>query len=425
MGVGMGTPKSIIVIGGGVIGLASAYYLAKRGCSVTVLEQRGANEPNCSTGNAGMVVPSHFIPLAAPGIVGQGLRWMLDSESPFSFRSRLSLEQWLWLWRFWRSCTPARVERAKPLLSYLSLESRRLFAHLADQEGLSFGLQRRGLVMLCQERKTLKHESAISAQGKALGVRAETLNADEVAKLDPGIDMDIAGGVYFADDCHLNPGVFRRELIRSVEAMGGVVEWDVKDVRVIRQGDAICCVEGAGREYHADEYVIAGGVATTCLGRSLGLKLPMQPGKGYSMTLQDVPQVPELCSLLIEARVAVTPMAGGVRFGGTMEIGGEEHVINLRKVSGIIKSIPRYFPQYDESMFATDDIWTGLRPCTPDGLPFVGRSKTFKNLSVAAGHSMLGLSLAPVTGSLVAQILHDEKMPSGVDIGLLSPDRYG
>ena len=116
--------------------------------------------------------------------------------------------------------------------------------------------------------------------------------------------MDVVGGVYFPDDCHLNPGVFRQELIRSIEALGGVVEWGVQDVRVVRHGDSVCCVETAGREYHADEYLLAGGVATTDLGRSLGIRLPMQPGKGYSMTLKEVPQVPELCSLLIEARVA-------------------------------------------------------------------------------------------------------------------------
>ena len=181
----MGTSKSIIIIGGGVIGLASAYYLAKRGCPVTVLEQRGPEDPNCSTGNAGMVVPSHFIPLAAPGVIGQGLRWMLDPESPFSFRPQLSLAQWLWTWRFWRACTPARVERAKPLLSFLSLESRRLFASLADEEGLSFGLQRRGLVMLCQESKTLEHEAALARQGEVLGVRSEKLSVEALTALDP------------------------------------------------------------------------------------------------------------------------------------------------------------------------------------------------------------------------------------------------
>ena len=293
-----------------------------------------------------------------------------------------------------------------------------------DEEGLSFGLQRRGLVMLCQETKTLEHEAALAKQGEVLGVKSEKMGPDALKALDPSIDMEVAGGVYFPDDCHLNPGVFRQELIRSIEALGGVVEWDVQEARVVKQGDAIRCVETADRAYHGDEYVLAGGVATTDLGRSLGIRLPMQPGKGYSMTLQDVPQVPELCSLLIEARVAVTPMAGGVRFGGTMEIGGEEHVINRRKLQGIIKSIPRYFPKYEESMFETDAIWTGLRPCTPDGLPFVGRAKAFKNLSVAAGHAMLGLSLAPVTGSLVAAVLHDEAPPSGVDLGLLAVDRY-
>jgi D-amino-acid dehydrogenase len=177
-----------------------------------------------------------------------------------------------------------------------------------------------------------------------------------------------------------------------------------------------------GREIEADEFVLAGGSWSPQLGRKLGLKIPVQAGKGYSLTLPQPRQLPKICSILTEARVAVTPMDGSLRVGGTMEIAGLNETVDPLRVRGIINSFCNYFPDFRLEDFSGVQTWRGLRPCSPDGLPFVGRTSKFSNLSIATGHSMLGLTLGPVTGKLTAEIVAGQK-PS-LDIALLSPDRY-
>lgn len=415
-------PQSVVVLGGGVIGLACGYFLAKAGVQVTMLERRAAGEPNCSTGNAGMVVPSHFTPLASPGVVGQGLRWMLKPESPFSLRPQLSPELWRWARQFCRACSPERADAAKPILRDLSLASRDLFVRLRDEEGLSFGLEERGLLALCRTSAMLAHESEQAAQGKPLGIASETLDAREVAKLEPGIELDVAGAVYFPQDCHLNPAVFRQELIRGLEKMGATLVWETDVTGVERSGNKLISLRSGSEEWRADAFVIAGGVWSAGLGKRLGVRLPLQPGKGYSMTLPAPPVLPAICALLMEARVAVTPMGSALRVAGTMEIGGREDVVNRRKLRGMTKAMPRYFPQFREADFENQAVWTGLRPCTPDGLPYLGWCPGLENTCIAAGHAMLGLSLAPVTGMIVRELLTGGE--PGIDLRLLEPGRY-
>ena len=419
----MPKPRSVVVVGGGVIGLSCAYFLARSGCEVTVLEGRSEESPNCSTGNAGMVVPSHFIPLAAPGVIGQGLRWMLKPQSPFSIRPSAKLALWRWAWQFYSACTPSRVEAAVPVLRDLSLASRTLFERLADEEGLEFQLVRRGLLALCKREVTLRHEATLVDQGKALGVNAEVLGSKAVSALDSGVTMDVAGAVYFKQDCHLNPGAFRQELIRKLQEMGGKVQWESEVTSVERAGGRVHSVATAGgKAWQADAFVMAGGVWTTTLGKQLGVSLPMQGGKGYSMTLTSPPQLPGICSLLMEARVAVTPMGKALRIGGTMEIGGKEGVINAAKLRGLTRSVPEYFPEFQASDFEGQEIWTGLRPCSPDGLPYLGKCPGLENAFIAAGHAMLGLSLSPMSGWLICQMVTGET--PDVDVALLEPGRY-
>ena len=419
----MTKPRSVVVVGGGVIGLGCAYFLARSGCEVTVLEGRSEESPNCSTGNAGMVVPSHFIPLAAPGVIGQGLRWMLRPESPFSIRPSAKPALWRWAWQFYRACTPSRVEAAMPVLRDLSLASRTLFERLADEEGLEFQLVRRGLLALCKREVTLRHEATLVDQGKALGINAEVLDSKAVSALDPGATMDVAGAVYFKQDCHLNPGAFRQELIRKLQEMGGKVQWESEVTSVERAGGRVHSVATAGgKAWQADVFVMAGGVWTTALEKQLGISLPMQGGKGYSMTLTSPPQLPGFCSLLMEARVAVTPMGKALRIGGTMEIGGKEGVINAAKLRGLTRSVPEYFPEFQASDFEGQEIWTGLRPCSPDGLPYLGKCPGLANTFIAAGHAMLGLSLSPISGWLICQMVTGET--PDVDVALLEPGRY-
>ena len=414
--------KHILIIGGGVIGLSTAYYAARRGHRVTLIERQPAARDGCSFGNAGMVVPSHFVPLAAPGVVGTAFKWMWNPESPLYIKPRLDGELLSWGWKFLRAANARHVARSAPLLRDLSFASRACFEELSALPGHDFGLVQKGLVMLCQTQHALDDESKYAAQANELGVPAQVLNPRQLAELDPGVTLSVAGGVYFPKDCHLSPARFMGALQRHLEAAGANLAWATEVTGWRVNGSRIEALRTDRGDFTADEYVLCGGSWSPGVARDLRLKLPMQAGKGYSLTLARPRQLPALCSIFTEARIAVTPMDGALRFGGTMEMAGLNEHINERRVRGIIRAVPKYFPQFTEEDFAGVQPWRGLRPCSPDGLPYVGRTTRYTNLSLATGHAMMGLSLAPITGKLVAEILSGEK--PALDVGLLDPDRY-
>lgn len=412
--------ERVIVLGGGVIGLASAYYALKRGMAVTVVEREPAGGDNCSMGNAGMIVPSHFIPLAAPGMIAKGLRWMFNPESPFFIRPRPDPALLRWAWLFHRHSTENHVARTRELLRDLNLESRRLFTELSAEE--PFGLETRGMLMLCKTAKGLDEEAAVANAAREIGLKAEVLDAAGTARLDPAITMDLAGAVHFPQDCHLDPARFMAGLRRRVLALGGTIESGVTIDTLETRDHRLTALSGGGRRFEGDRFVIAGGSWSPALLRQAGLKLPLQPGKGYSLTLPKPPELPALCSILVEAKVAVTPMADRLRFAGTMEVGGLDLSIDPARVRGIVKSVHSYFPKFAESDFAGIPVWSGLRPVSPDGVPYLGFVPRFPNLIAATGHAMMGLSLGPVTGHLVADLLAGD--PPFRSIDAMAPGRF-
>lgn len=403
-----------------MIGLASAYYALKRGMAVTVVEREAAGGDNCSMGNAGMIVPSHFIPLAAPGMIAKGLRWMFNPESPFFIRPRPDPALLRWAWLFYRHSTEGHVARTRELLRDLNLESRRLFTELSQEE--PFGLETRGMLMLCKTAKGLDEEAAVAHAARGIGLKAEVLDAADTARLDPSITMDLAGAVHFPQDCHLDPARFMSSLRRRVLALGGTIESGVTIDTMETRDQRLTALTGGGRRFEGDRFVIAGGSWSPALLRQAGLKLPLQAGKGYSLTLPAPPELPGICSILVEAKVAVTPMAGSLRFAGTMEVGGLDLSIDPARVRGIVKSVHSYFPKFAESDFAGIPVWSGLRPVSPDGVPYLGFVPRFPNLIAATGHAMMGLSLGPVTGHLVADLLAGD--PPFRSIEAMAPGRF-
>ncbi len=369
-----------------------------------------------------MIVPSHFIPLAAPGMVALGLKWMWNPESPFYIKPRLDWELIAWAWRFMRSATRAHVAQCAPLIRDLSFASRALFEEFATLPGNDFGLVKRGLVMLCKTQHALDEEAGAAAKANALGVPAQVIDARGVAQLDPGVTMDVAGGVFFPKDCHLSPGRFMSRLLAECERMGVDFHWGTDVKGVIYNGRTVEAVETMAGEIAADEFVLCGGSWSPELVRALHISLPMQAGKGYSLTVQQPRQLPELCSIFTEARVAVTPMGSTLRFGGTMEIAGLNEDITARRVKGIVNAIQRYFPEFSPKDFEGIQPWRGLRPCSPDGMPYMGRFAEYENLSTASGHAMMGLSLGPITGQLMSELLSGE--PTSLPLMLMNPDRF-
>ena len=417
--------KNVLIIGSGVVGLCTAYYCAQDGFKVTIVERKSARRDGCSFGNAGMIVPSHFVPLAAPGAVSLALKWMWNPASPFYIKPRLDAELFSWGLKFWRAATAEHVRRSAPLLRDLALASRASFEEFAGLLENDFGLVKKGLLMLCKTQHALDEESKTAERARALGIPAEILDAKQTAALDPGARLDIAGAAYFPRDCHFSPARFMDALQQQLETIPAVnFIWDSEVVGLRIENDRhISAVRiSDDREIEADEFVLCGGAWSPELGRQLGLKIPIQAGKGYSLTLPKPRQLPQICSILTEARVAVTPMDGSLRVGGTMEVAGLNEDINPVRVRGIVDSFCAYFPEFKVGDFAGIRPWRGLRPCSPDGLPLVGRTAKFSNFSTATGHAMLGMTLGPATGKLMAEILSGKK-PS-LDIALLSPDRY-
>jgi len=410
--------KSVTILGAGVIGLSTALYCARRGMKVTVIEKKPRQRDGCSFGNAGMIVPSHFIPLAAPGMVALGLKWMWNPESPFYIQPRLDADLMSWGLHFWKAATKARVEAAAPVLRDLSLLSRQCF----DEIGLDSGLVKKGLLMLCKKQQTLDEEAHIAARAHQLGIPAEVLDAKQTAALDPAVTMDVCGSVYFPKDCHLSPGRFIAALEAELERLDVELLWETEVRGFEVESGTLKAVQTSRGQVEGQEVVLCSGVWSAEMAKELDLKLPMQAGKGYSLTLANPKQLPELCSICTEARLAVTPMEGALRVGGTMEMAGTDESITLRRVRGITRAFPDYFPAFSESDFAEVNPWSGLRPVSPDGMPYIGRTQRWKNLTVATGHAMMGLSLAPATGRIVADVLSGETSP--VALNLMSPDRF-
>ncbi|HEU5395856.1 MAG TPA: FAD-dependent oxidoreductase, partial [Verrucomicrobiae bacterium] len=383
--------KKIVVVGGGVVGLSTAYYCAQRGFAVTVIERHAAERDGCSFQNAGMVVPSHFIPLAAPGIIRLALKWMWNPASPFYIRPRLDADLIGWGLKFWRAANAEHVRRASPLLRDLGLASRACYEELAALPGVDFGLVKKGLFMLCQDPAALEEEAKVAEKSRALGIPAEILDARQTAALDPGARLQIAGAVYFPMDCHLTPHRFLAALQQQAEQAGVKFLWNSETIGWTIENRRIRAAKTArGEEIEGDEFVLCGGSWSPLLARSLGLNIPIQAGKGYSLTLAKPRQLPQICSILVEARVAVTPMDGALRVGGTMEMNGLNEDINPVRVRGIIESFCRYFPDFRAEDFDGIAPWRGLRPCSPDGLPYLGRTARWENFSVAAGHAIMG-----------------------------------
>jgi D-amino-acid dehydrogenase len=412
--------ERVIIIGGGVIGLSSAYYALKRGFAVTVIEREAPGGDNCSLGNAGMIVPSHFIPLAAPGMIAKGLRMMLNPESPFFIRPRIDFASMRWCWLFYRHSTERHVAASRELLRDLNLESRRLFGELSADE--DFGLVQKGLLMLCKTSKGLHEEAEVAEAAHAIGLQADVLDEKATAAIDPDITMSVAGSVHFTQDCHLSPARFVATLRKHILALGGTIESNIVIDAIATSAGKVSSVSGNGKTFSGDQFVIAGGSWSANLLEKVGLRIPLQAGKGYSLTLPTPPELPRLCSIFAEAKVAITPMDGSLRFGGTMEVGGLDLRVNPSRVHGIIKSVNAYFPKFGEKDFSGIQPWAGLRPVSPDGIPYLGKVKHLPNLIAATGHAMMGLSLAPISGRLVADLLANDQPFRPIDA--MAPGRF-
>lgn len=411
-----------LVIGGGAIGICCAHYLNELGRAVAVVEKDDICAGS-SYGNAGLIVPSHNIPMAAPGVITQGLKWMFNPESPFYIKPRFQRQFLSWLWKFRGACNEHHVRRAIPVLHDISLASLKLFEELADLEGVDFGLEKKGKLEIFKTRKSFN--SAIKSEQlmNAYGIENQILEGHDLRDFLAGMQTNAVGGVFRPLDGHLIPDRFVRRLARYIENKGVRLLNPVEVLGFETSGRKVTTVKTTrGDISAAAEVILAGGSWSADLARELKVRLMIEPAKGYSVTFKRPATGPSMPLMLSEAKVAVTPMEDTIRFAGTLELAGFDLSVDKRRVKAILKAVPAFLPDLDPGTLELIEIWRGLRPCSPDGLPYIGRPRRYDNLIVAAGHGMLGISLAPITGKIVSQLA--AKQTPAVDMGSFGVDRF-
>jgi D-amino-acid dehydrogenase len=410
----------VLIIGGGIVGLSSAYYLHKAGHEVTVVD-KGDMTDNCSYGNAGMIVPSHFIPLATPGMVSQGIRWMFSSKSPFYVKPSLNPELISWGLQFLKKANATHVERSAAPLTELSLLSKKLYEELNKEPDFEFDLVEKGILMFYKTEKAAEEEVHMAEKGRQLGLDMKVLTPVDCMKLQPKLNLDVLGAVHYGCDAHLSPNKLMTALLKYLRAAGCNLNTNKEVTKIETSNGKVIRVWSSGEEFTADEYIVAAGSWSPAIGKLLGLKILLMPGKGYSFNDPDNSETMQIPALLAEARVAITPMNGGLRYGGTMELDQINNRINMNRVKGIVESIPQYFPDLKPVVPQQKDIWFGFRPASADGLPYIGRSNKYINLTIATGHGMMGLSLGAATGLLVSEVISGK--PTSIDINKFTPNR--
>jgi len=348
------------------------------------------------------------------------LKWLLDPESPFYIKPRFDLKLLSWLWQFQAACNEARMQRVIPLLRDLSQASLALYEELMTQEGLECCYRQNGLLTIFGTGHGYEEGLAEARLLQAYGLPLTILDATATRAREPIVGAGIVGGILFHEDAHLNPALFVQGLARCVQEQGGKLKTGTELLGFETARGRIVTVKTTRGDFQPDQVVLAAGAWSPRLGQELRLKLPIQPAKGYSLTVKRPASGPGLPLVLGEARVAVTPMGPLLRFAGTLELAGFDFTINRRRVNAILRAVGDYLPAARNLELI--EIWRGLRPCTPDGLPLIGRSASFENLMIATGHAMLGVSLGPVTGKLVAQ-LAAEQTPL-LDLTALRVERF-
>jgi D-amino-acid dehydrogenase len=393
----------VVVVGGGVIGAACAHYLNKAGWAVTVLE-RDEFGMGCSHANCGFVCPSHVLPLAAPGAVGMALRSLFQSDAPLRIKPRIDPALWAWLYRFARRCTVPHMLEAGRAVQALLNSSRRLYDELMREENIACEWETRGLLFVFHSPPAMEHYAdtdRLLRQTFDLGARR--FDGDALVQLEPALNPGLAGAWLYENDAHLRPDKLMSSWQRVLEARGVAVRTHCEMTGLLHEQGVVRAVATPQGEVRADAVVVAAGAWTPLLAEHLGCRVPIQPGKGYSITMPRPVLCPKYPMIFEEHRVAVTPMQSGYRIGSTMEFAGYDATLNRRRLDYLRQGSSHYLREpYRDPV---EEEWFGWRPMTYDGKPIIDRSPALANVWIAAGHNMLGLSMAPATGKLLAELV--------------------
>lgn len=394
--------SDILVVGGGIIGLACAYYLARSGRSVRIIEQATMGA-GASHGNCGLIFVSDLPPLCAPGAIGHELVRTLRGTSPLSIKPRPDLALAFWLLRFAANCTQRHLNHAIKARDAILRVSGELFSDLFVDEDLACDFEQRGVLMAFTDPATMQGYHKTNRLLEPFGLAATFHDRDEVRKIEPALNERVCGGWYHRADSHLRPEMLMTAWTRAARDRGVRINEDCRLERFDTRNGAVIGAQTRTGRFTADRFILAAGAWTPAIGRQLGLRIPVQPGKGYSITMDRPAVCPGIPCYLFESNVVVTPWQSGYRLGGTMEFSGFDDQLNERRLGNLERSAARYL-QTPLGRRVTER-WTGLRPMSVDDLPIIDRMPDLDNLYIATGHGMLGLSTAPGTGRLIADMI--------------------
>ncbi len=412
--------SKVVIIGGGIVGLSSAYYLQKEGHDVTVIDKSDITS-GASFVNAGYITPSHIIPLASPGMIATGIKMMFNSASPFYMKPRWDTEFFKWSWYFHKSSTKAKVEKAIPVIKEINIISRELFEDIKASGDLGdFQLERKGLLMLYKTAASYAHEMEVARKASFLGLEVSELDQQALAKIEPNINIDAKGAIHYECDGHTTPTEIMPKLLQYLKQVGVHIKTNEEVLDLSFKNQRIDQIQTSKASYTADEVVLAAGSWSGVLAKKMNLKLPLQAGKGYRINVER-PTGIGMPAILMEAKMAVTPMQGFTRFAGTMEFSGINDTIRKERVLAIAKGAKTFYPDLEITPAEIGGAQTGMRPVSPDGLPYIGKAKNFQNLTLATGHAMMGWSLGPATGKLVSELIGGQK--TSMDVTPFTPHR--
>ncbi|MDG2022765.1 MAG: FAD-dependent oxidoreductase [Phycisphaerales bacterium] len=413
----------MIIIGGGIIGLASAWALHRRAIPCIVLDQEPIRD-GASLGNAGLIVYGHP-PLTRPGVSVQGLKWMFDSKSPLYIKPRFDGDLARWLLTFHRHCNKPHFEACLAVLAHLGWETARGFDEMRSDASIDCDWRPSGWLDVCLKSSSLDEAQREIEHLAPFGYTAERLDGDALRRTDPAFGDEVAGAVRFDQSATMDPLAFMRSLRTWLEGegieiregpRGGGVE------RLLTENDRVTGVElASGEVIETDRVVLAAGSWSGPLAATVGLNVPLQPARGYHRELTGLPAMPRMGGVLRETFIAFTPMFDRLRLAGTLEIAGHGRPWSRSRLENLTRAAQPYLRDLDEATITAE--WAGYRPCTPDGMPMIGEVPWVKGLVIATGHAMMGMTLGPVTGRLVAEILCDGR-PS-IESPMLDPARFG
>jgi D-amino-acid dehydrogenase len=400
-------PKKVLVIGGGVIGATCAYYLSNSGWQVTLIDQ-GEFGKGCSHANCGLVCPSHVLPLACPGAVGRSLKALFQRHGPLSIKPRFDLGLWSWLWRFAGRCNHNDMLASGRAIEALLNSSRSLYDELFRAESLDAEWEARGVLFVFLKRAAMEeyaHTDQIMRD--AFGRGAKRYDGAALAELEPALKPGLAGGWHYECDAHLRPDKLMSSWRRVLTRRGVTIHEQCPFHGFLgRSGRAEAADTSLGK-LEADAFVVATGAWTGRLKLDVGCRIPILPGKGYSMTMPRPGRCPAVPLIFDEHRVVATPFESGYRLGSIMEFAGYDETLDPRWFEFLSGAARHYLRE--PSAEPVVERWYGWRPMTFDGIPIIDRSPALANVVIAAGHNMLGLSMAPATGKLVAELLGEAR----------------